>query len=197
MDKFVFEAFAGETWKAIKDFDGYFVSDFGRIWSNNQKPRFLNFSVDNCGYSHVKLYKDKKVHSRLVHRLVAEHFVENPNDYMEVNHIDENKNNNRYDNLEWCTRKYNNLYGEAGKKRYVNMGLTQRYSRNDLKAVECLDVESGKVVHKFNSIAEASRMMPLKTKGSIRCVRSNIGSCCNQRKSKNTAYGYRWRFADV
>ena len=196
MDKFIFEAFIGEKWTAIKDFDGYFVSSFGRIWSNYNKPRFLNFSTDNCGYFHVKLYKNKKPYSRLVHRLVAEAFVDNQNGYKEVNHIDEDKSNNRADNLEWCTRTHNILYGKAGKERYIKQSVTQRYSRNDLKPVECLDVESGKLVHKFNSIAEASRMMSLKSKGSIRCVRSNIGSCCNQRKFRETAYGYKWRFAD-
>ena len=196
MEKFVFEAFAGETWKAIKGFDGYFVSDFGRIWSNNQKPRFLNFSVDNGGYSHVKLYKDKKAHSRLVHRLVAEHFVENPNDYKEVNHIDEDKSNNRYDNLEWCTRKYNIQYGEAGKRRYKNMGITQRYSRNDLRPVECLDAKTGKVLQRFRSVGEAAREM-FNAFGSNNHIRSNIISCCRHRKYVKTVMGYKWRYADA
>lgn len=195
--KYVFEPLIGEKWTAIKEFDEYYISSFGRIWSQKKKPMFLNTYPDKYGYHHVKFRKDGKQYSRLVHRLVAEAFVDNPNNYKEVNHKDEDKSNNRAVNLEWCTRTYNILYGKAGKERYVKQAITQRYSRNDLKAIECLDVESGKVVHKFNSIAEASRMMSLKTKGSIRCIRSNIGCCCNQRKFRNTAYGYKWRFADV
>ena len=196
MNKFTFEPLDGEIWKPIKGFDGYFVSNYGRIWSNKQKSRYLGTYPDGCGYFHVRLYINGKQFDKLVHRLVAETFVKNPNEYKEVNHKDEDKSNNRSDNLEWCTRTYNILYGKAGKERYIKQAITQRYSRNDLKAVECLDAESDKVVHKFNSIAEASRMMMLKAKGSLRCVRSNIGSCCNQRKFRNTAYGYKWRFVN-
>lgn len=195
--KGVFKSLPDEKWKPIKGFQQYYISSFGRIWSDKQNRKYLVAHHDKYGYYHVTLTKEAKQYHILVHRLVAEAFVDNPNGYKEVNHIDEDKSNNRADNLEWCTRTYNILYGKAGKERYVKQAITQRYSRNDLKSVECLDVESGKVVHKFNSIAEASRMMSLKTKGSIRCIRSNIGSCCNQRRFRNTAYGYKWRFADV
>ena len=199
MDKFIFEAFVGEKWTAIKDFDGYFVSSFGRIWSNNQKARFLSFSIDKCGYSHVKLYKNKKPYSRLVHRLVAEAFVDNPNGYKEVNHLDERKDNNRADNLEWCTRTHNILYGKAGKERYIKQSVTQRYSRNDLKPVECLDKDTEKVLWKFQSIGEAARSMLIlnKAKGTMRSTRSNIANCCNCRKFVKTVFGFKWRFADV
>ena len=194
--KGVFNSLPGERWKPIKGFPRYYISSFGRIWSDKQNRRYLSSHTDNCGYHHVRLCNNANQYTRLVHRLVAEAFIDNPNGYKEVNHIDEDKNNNRADNLEWCTRTYNILYGKAGKERYIKQAITQRYSRNDLKAVECLDAKSGEVVHKFNSIAEASRMMMLKAIGGNKCVRSNIGSCCNQRKFRNTAYGYKWRFAD-
>ena len=199
MDKFTFEALKGEKWKPIKGFDGYFISSFGRVWSNKQKCRFLGTYPDGCGYYHVRLYINGKQFDKLVHRLVAETFVKNPNEYKEVNHKDEDKCNNRADNLEWCSRKYNILYGKAGKERYVNMGMTQRYSRNDLKPVECLDAETGEVLHRFRSIAEATRMIltQKKSNGSARSVRSNIGNCCNNRKFVKTVFGYKWRFADV
>ena len=185
-----------EIWKTIKDFDGYLISNLGNVLSLKQKHGILKSHPDNCGYLHIRLYKSGKQYSRLVHRLVAEAFVENPNCYKEVNHIDENKNNNRADNLEWCTRTYNILYGKAGKERYIKQAITQRYSRNDLKPVECLDVKTGEVLQRFKSIAEATRMTMQKSKGSFRCVRSNIGNCCNQRKSRLSVYGYKWRFAD-
>lgn len=200
MKKFIFEPFIGEKWVEIKGFDGYYVSCFGRIWSrNSNKPRFLSVHADSCGYFHVTLYKNKKRYSRLVHRLVAEAYIDNPNGYKEVNHIDENKGNNRADNLEWCTRKYNILYGKAGKERYIKMGISQRYSRNDLKPVECLDAKTGEVLHRFRSIAEATRMilMQKKSNGSARSVRSNISNCCNNRKFVKTVFGYKWRFEGV
>ena len=195
MDKITFEALNGEEWKPIKDFDGYYISNFGRIYSDHKKG-FLSSHKDNCGYLHTTIYKSKKRYTKLVHRFVAEAFVENPNGYKEVNHKDEDKSNNRADNLEWCTRKYNILYGKAGKERYIKMGISQRYSRNDLKPVECLDAKTGEVLHRFRSIAEATRTIIEKTNGSLRCARSNIGSCCNGRKSRLTVYGYKWRFAD-
>ena len=195
MNKFTFETLNGEEWKPIKGFDGYYISNFGRIYSD-YKNGFLSSHKDNCGYLHTTIYKSKKRYTKLVHRFVAEAFVENPNGYKEVNHKDEDKSNNRADNLEWCTRKYNILYGKAGKERYIKMGISQRYSRNDLKPVECLDATTGEVLHRFRSIAEATRMIINKTNGSLRCARSNIGSCCNGRKSRLTVYGYQWRFAD-
>ena len=196
MDKFTFEAFMGEKWTAIKDFDGYFVSSYGRVWSNNQKARFLSFSIDKCGYFHVKLYKNKKPYSRLVHRLVAEAFVDNPNGYKEVNHLDEHKDNNRANNLEWCTRTHNILYGKAGKERYEKMKVTQRLTHSGQRAVECLDAKTGEVLHKFRSVGEAAREM-FGVFGSKSTVRSNIISCCRHRKHVKTAHGYKWRYADV
>ena len=198
MNKFEFKALNGEKWKPLIEFDGYFVSSYGRVWSNKQKCRYLETSTDNYGYHHVRLYVNGKRHDKLLHRLVAETFVANPNRYKEVNHKDENKSNNRADNLEWCTRKYNILYGKAGKQRYIKQAETQRYSRNDLKAVECLDLKTGEVVQRFKSIAEATRsiLAQNKSNGSQRSVRSNIGNCCNNRKFVKSVCGYKWRFAD-
>ena len=184
-----------ETWKPIKGFPAYFVSSLGRIYSEKQRNVFLKTFPDKCGYYHVKLRKDGKPHSKLVHRLVAEAFVENPSDYKEINHKDEDKSNNRADNLEWCTRKYNILYGKAGKERYVKMGLTQRYSRNDLKAVSCLDPKTGKVLYTFKSIAEAVREM-FGVSGQTH-IRGNISRCCLGHGHVKTVMGYKWRYADV
>ncbi len=195
MDKFTFESLDGEEWKPIHGFDGYYVSSFGRVWSDKQKKRFLSTSRDNSGYYHVRLYNKAKQYSLLVHRLVAECFVANPNEYKEVNHRDENKENNRADNLEWCTRKYNILYGKGGKKRYVKMGLTQRYSRNDLRPVECIDARTGKVINRFRSIAEAVREM-FGISGQNH-IRGNISQCCLNHGHVKTVMGYKWRYANA
>ena len=74
--------------------------------------KFLKLREDIDGYIVVGLSKNGKQKNYKVHRLVAIAFISNPNNYVEINHIDENKHNNNVDNLEWCTRKYNCNYGE-------------------------------------------------------------------------------------
>lgn len=95
--------------KDIINFENYQISDDGRVWSkkNNKwlKP------IDVNGYKKASLYKNGKEYQRLVHRLVAEAFIPNPNNYDEINHINENKSDNRVENLEWCTPSYNINYG--------------------------------------------------------------------------------------
>lgn len=70
-----------EKWKPIKDFPAYFVSSLGRIYSEKQRSLILKTFPDKYGYYHVKLRKDGKQKSKLVHRIVAEAFVENPSGY--------------------------------------------------------------------------------------------------------------------
>lgn len=109
-----------EIWKTIKDFPNYEVSNMGNVRSVIHKDRFgrkqgghvLTPQADGRGlYLHVGLRKDGKVIYRNVHRLVAITFIDNPHNYPEVNHKDENKKNNAVSNLEWCTHQYNNVYG--------------------------------------------------------------------------------------
>ena len=106
-----------EIWKDIAGYEGlYKVSNLGRVKSLNylrkgiEKDRIPN--KNNSGYLIVGLHKDGKIKNFLIHRLVAEAFIENVNDLPQVNHIDENKLNNRVENLEWCSAKYNSNYGE-------------------------------------------------------------------------------------
>lgn len=103
-----------EVWKKIKEFDGnYEVSNLGRIRSIDRiigKKLFLGKIIkqsNNRGYKMVSLYKNSKSHGRLVHRLVALAFIENPNNHPDVNHKDLNKENNQLDNLEWVSEKQN------------------------------------------------------------------------------------------
>lgn len=121
----------GEIWRDVKDADNlYQVSNFGRIRSKDRiikchngrtyylHQRIIKTKAINSGYIVVifHLQNGKKLH-RLVHRVVAESFLPNPNKYEQVNHKDENKKNNNVDNLEWCTRKYNNNYGTCQERR--------------------------------------------------------------------------------
>lgn len=102
-----------EKWKFIKGYDDiYEVSNFGRIKSHYKhrgtserilKPRFVK-----DGYLMVALYKDKKCNNVSVHKIVAEHFIKNPKNYVEINHKDGNKTNNYVENLEWISH-YDNI----------------------------------------------------------------------------------------
>lgn len=104
-----------EYWKLIKDYENYMVSSFGRVKSINYnhsgKERILKLRTDRYGYLRVNLWKNNKQKNFLVHRLIAEAFLPNPNNYPCVNHRDENKQNNNVINLEWCNSKYNCNFG--------------------------------------------------------------------------------------
>ena len=133
----------------FKDIPGYEeiyqVSNLGRV----RKLSYLTpYSGD--GYMRIRLCRGKNDHKmKLVHRLVAETFIANPNNLPEVNHKDENKSNNTVDNLEWCTRKYNINYGGHNKKvieTKVKKGIFNRIIyQYDIK---------GNLKHKYNNIKE-------------------------------------------
>lgn len=109
-------------WKPVKDFEGlYEVSSCGLVKSLsrksvnkgsysghvNIKERILKQTTNRLGYKVLTLFKDGTRNFKIVHRMVAEAFVDNPKKYLEVNHKDLNKSNNDYKNLEWCNRQYN------------------------------------------------------------------------------------------
>lgn len=103
-----------EKWKDVPGYEGkYWVSSFGRI-----KNRSIIMKPCRCtnGYLTACFWKNNKQTKILLHRLVASLFIPNPNDYNEVNHIDEDKTNNCVDNLEWCTRQYNQNYGKVRER---------------------------------------------------------------------------------
>ena len=92
-----------EIWKDCKGYEGkYQVSNLGRVWSIGSQ-KYLKGSYDRDGYIQVYLTaKNGKVKMEKVYRLVALVFLDNPNNYPQVNHKDKNKQNNCVDNLEWC-----------------------------------------------------------------------------------------------
>ena len=94
-------------------FSHYLVSNMGRVLSTWRKSQhILNPYIVGAGHKVVKLTDDDgNRHQFYVHRLVAQAFIANPDNLPEINHKDEDKTNNRADNLEWCDRLYNMRYG--------------------------------------------------------------------------------------
>ena len=105
-----------EIWKDVPGYEGlYQVSNYGRVLSlyryRKKSQNILKTFTRKTGYIAVTLQKNGKRETKLVHQLVALCFIDNPNNYPIINHKDENPSNNRVDNLEWCTHKYNSNYG--------------------------------------------------------------------------------------
>ena len=108
-----------EIWKDIKDYEGsYQVSNLGRVRSltrkvktfngfRTTKGKLLKLLKTNRNYFRVDLKRNQKDKYISIHRLVAEAFLPNPNNYPVINHIDGDTSNNRVDNLEWCTQSHN------------------------------------------------------------------------------------------
>lgn len=105
-------------WKSIKDFSGYEVSNSGDV-RNARSGKVLK-PCYSTGCAHVTLCDTNGHHQKKVHRLVAEAFIDNPNDDTEVNRLDGNKHNNAATNLEWCDRSRNMKHAYAtGLQRVI------------------------------------------------------------------------------
>lgn len=91
--------------RTIVGFDTYEIFENGEIWSKRKK-RFIYQEI-HMGYLRAELFQKGKSYKKKVHRIVAEHFLENFLDKKEVNHKDGNKLNNAVSNLEWVTHKEN------------------------------------------------------------------------------------------
>jgi len=152
-----------EIWKDIEGFEGlYQVSNMGRVRSldrkdargNHRKGKMRADECDRYGYRTVSLCRDGNAKHRLVHRLVAEAFIPNPDGLSEVNHLDEDKMNNAVSNLEWCSRPYNINYGTHNERMakanerpiYVVSGSGHHYYFGSIKkAAELLGLSRGAV----------------------------------------------------
>lgn len=121
-----------EEWKSIPGYEGlYEISSYGRVRSLERfyirqnvimvhKPEIILSPVkDGFGYLQVGLHCNGKQKIIKVHRLVAQAFIPNPDNFPQINHKDEDKTNNNVDNLEWCTAKYNINYGTR-QERSIN-----------------------------------------------------------------------------
>ena len=173
-----------EEWKEIRDYEGlYQVRNTGKIKSLNYRhtgrEKIMKHSVNKIGYLIVKLYKNRKFKSFIVHRLVAEAFIPNPNNYPCVNHKNEIKDDNRAENLEWCDAKYNNNFGTR-KERVAEKTTNGKCSKSVLQ----IDKTTNEVIAEFPSINEVQRQLGI----------SHISECCLGKR--NTAGGFKWKYKE-
>lgn len=165
-------------WKDIKGFNGkYQISDLGQV--RNAKGNILKGHTNNKGYQMVHLRAKGISKLCSIHRLVAVHFIPNPDNLPQVNHKDENKLNNAVSNLEWCIQSYNNNYGTRNKR----MSNTKRNNTYNMKQVICIETE---IV--YPSTREAERQTGIDN--------SQISAVCNHKKNYKTAGGYHWEYIE-
>lgn len=166
-----------EIWKNIEGYeDLYKVSNLGNV-KQIKFNRIIKKCLSNNGYLVVNLSKKNVSKSFLVHKLVAEAFIPNPDNLLYVNHKDENKQNNTVENLEWCTQNYNCNYGTRNEKISNKMSkqIILQYTLNN------------ELINEFKSLREAYRKTNIPFQ--------NISNCCKGKYKQ--CGGYIWKYKEV
>ena len=169
-----------EIWKtAVYDgepYEGFEVSNWGRIKSLNYhhtgRAKLMKPFEVSGGYLQVCLWKNRKRKWCLVHRLIAETFLPNPENLPQVNHIDEDKTNNRVENLEWKCPKENSNHGTRNER--IAKALSKRVLQFTL---------DGEFVREWESTMECGRNG---------FIQQNVVKCCNG--ERKTHKGFRWEY---
>lgn len=158
-----------ELVKKIDGFD-YSITSWGRVYSH-VTDKYLKPTKAGKGYLQVKLHKEGSNFNFYVARLVAIYFIDNPNQFSEVNHKDEDKNNNCSWNLEWCTRKYNVNYGSRTQKARLG---------SQKPIIRVSDDGSEKIYHSVKSVEDEG------------FSRTQVSKCL---KGKHIYHkGYKWKY---
>lgn len=169
-----------EIWIDIAGYEGlYQVSNWGRIKSlkkyRSKKEQIMVQQIKK-GYYTIRLSKHSKKKDYVVHRLIAQAFIPNPNNLPQVNHKDENKLNNKIENLEWCTVTYNNCYGTRLERASVSNKLRREVLKFDL---------DNNYIDTYKSVTEAGR----RNNTSV----ANISACCRGVYKQSKGYIYRFK----
>lgn len=179
-----------EIWKDIREYEGlYQVSNLGRVKSltrtikRNKMGDFIKNGIimnttEHKGYISIILSKNGVSKRYKVHRLVAQEFIPNPNNYPEVNHKNEIKTDNRVENLEWCSHLYNMRYGTWKTRRKENFDYSHCY-----KKVNQYDMKDN-FIKSWENISLAEKELNI----------NHISDCCNGKRK--TAGGYKWKHAN-
>ena len=175
-----------EIWKPVVGYEGlYQVSNMGRVKSLERKDclgrtvkeRILKQAVTHDGYLKVGLYAGGKLKTLKVHRLVCEAFNDNRDEKPEVNHINENKTDNRACNLEWSTRTGNNNHGTRNER--AAKGIAKALSKPVGQYTR-----DGELVKIWPSTMEVQRQAGFS--------QGNISKAANG--NRKTAGGYIWKY---
>lgn len=175
-----------EVWMNINGCDGYQISNLGRVKSTKYKTERVLSNRRFGEYLGVSLYLGSKklgFKKQYIHRLIAEHFIENPNEKNQINHIDGNKHNNIVSNLQWCT-------GSENIKHAYRMGLkkapcagTGKIGYKHSRGKEVFKIgDNGKIINRYGSINHAAKSNGLHF--------ANVHRCVNGKQK--TSGGYRW-----
>lgn len=171
-----------EIWKDIEGYENYQVSNYGRVKSLKfGKERIKNPKKINGGYFQIGLNKNGKTKGHLIHRLVAEAFIPNPDNLPIINHKDEDKTNNHVENLEWCSYKYNSNYGSCQQRRADRL--------RDIN-----NTKSSKTVYQYSLEDEFIKKWPstMEIERQLGFSHNKISRCCLG--GRPTAYGFKWRY---
>ena len=177
-----------EIWKDIPNYEGYKISNLGRVKSleridargNKRKEKILKPSIDRKGYYRVALCKNSKVKKYYVHRLVYEAFNGQIPEGLQVNHINEIKTDNRLENLNLMTAKENSNWGTRNERR-VKKQINGKCSKSVLQ----YDLQDN-LIKEFPSLMQVYRELGFSY--------GHIGDCC--RGKLKQAYGYKWRYKE-
>lgn len=173
-----------DEWLPIKGFPGYYVSATGQIIGPGRHGgmKILRPAVGRHGHLYVSLYLNGECHKEYVHRLVAEHFIPNPNNYSVVRHLDDCPAYNDVSNLAWGTQRDNILDMRRNGKEYVwtddDREKAYQKRRTPVKAI---NLKTGDERY-FKSQQEASRVLGID--------QSSISMIVNKKPGRHSEHGY-------
>jgi len=139
----------------VHDFPNYLIYEDGRIWSKNIRPCFLKGSSSNR-YKEVKLYREDGSYKIFkLHRLLALHYIPNPNNYPQVDHIDRDKSNNHISNLRWVDASMNQQ--NTGIPRNNTSGIKNiSYDKSQNRYIYKKTIRGTRNIKYFKSLEEAT-----------------------------------------